>query len=602
MWIKWDDATGKYQKSTDQGGTFTDLVINNDFCGGYGKQDVVNHWIGIGPLAPANRFHVSGTSASHIGRFDIGLDLYPVVKPTTFTPVLLNQVGNVDAGTHRYYLAFYTDLGYTELTSATGDITADASHGQVQVPLQVSSDYRVIGRKLFRTTAGSSYYSNVKLVADIANNTDVSYTDNKSDASLTGTNYFLHDNSTYKGITLNGNSLFYAGSNLIFGNNAGLSIFNGTAFAGENVLIGSSSGRVLTTGSKNVLIGSSTGYNGTTLDSSVAIGHSALVNARACSGNIGIGRNAGYYTQDGSNNVIIGNNAFFGVAYNNAVSNTIIGHNAGYQSGGNTNVFIGHKAGYYETGSDKLFIDNAQRASEADGRVKALIYGVFNAATALQEFHINAVTTILHSLAWGGGAVIADSSDVSQVGHTHSTADLTDVANVPLKDAANVFTQTNTIPQVNANKIQFPAAQSASADVNCLDDYEEGDWTPVIGGSASESGQTYDIQIGKYTKIGNIVHVWADVRLTAKGTITGSVGIKGLPYQVNSAVNCMSSAVYWSGTASSYVTLAGAAQPNTYWLALYGATAAATALTALATANIGNTTRFIISASYMTAT
>ena len=51
--------------------------------------------------------------------------------------------------------------------------------------------------------------------------------------------------------------------------------------------------------------------------------------------------------------------------------------------------------------------------------------------------------------------------------------------------------------------IKFPATQVPSADANTLDDYEEGTWTPVLGGSGGTSGQTYAAQAGTYTKIGN---------------------------------------------------------------------------------------------------
>lgn len=55
---------------------------------------------------------------------------------------------------------------------------------------------------------------------------------------------------------------------------------------------------------------------------------------------------------------------------------------------------MGHQAGYYETGNNKLFIDNAARASEADARIKALIYGVFDAATANQSLRINGAVSL----------------------------------------------------------------------------------------------------------------------------------------------------------------------------------------------------------------
>jgi len=56
--------------------------------------------------------------------------------------------------------------------------------------------------------------------------------------------------------------------------------------------------------------------------------------------------------------------------------------------------------------------------------------------------------------------------------------------------------------------------------VNTLDDYEEGTWTPVFGGSGGTSGQTYTTQTGRYTKIGKLVTASFDCHLSAKGTIT----------------------------------------------------------------------------------
>ena len=62
---------------------------------------------------------------------------------------------------------------------------------------------------------------------------------------------------------------------------------------------------------------------------------------------------------------------------------------------------------------------------------------------------------------------------------------------------------TLTIP----GQIAFPATQSASANVNTLDDYEEGTWPPSFtdqSASASEN-QGYGNRIGTYTKIGKQV-------------------------------------------------------------------------------------------------
>ena len=65
-----------------------------------------------------------------------------------------------------------------------------------------------------------------------------------------------------------------------------------------------------------------------------------------------------------------------------------------------------------------------------------------------------------------------------------------------------------------------------------LDDYEEGNWTPVIGGT-SQSGQSYEGQTGRYTKIGRQVFCSAYVALSNEGSISGFLRIKGFPFGVD---------------------------------------------------------------------
>jgi len=84
-----------------------------------------------------------------------------------------------------------------------------------------------------------------------------------------------------------------------------------------------------------------------------------------------------------------------------------------------------------------------------------------------------------------------------------------------------------------SNGITFPASQSACSDVNTLDDYEEGTFTPTITGATTAGTTTYTDQIGLYTKIGRQVSVNIDVRASA-ATGTGFILIGGLPF-VNNA-------------------------------------------------------------------
>lgn len=70
-----------------------------------------------------------------------------------------------------------------------------------------------------------------------------------------------------------------------------------------------------------------------------------------------------------------------------------------------------------------------------------------------------------------------------------------------------------------------------------LDDYEEGTWTPVLGGASGTSGQTYGTQAGTYTKIGDLVCAVFETTLSNKGTITGTAQIQGLPFAISTASN-----------------------------------------------------------------
>jgi hypothetical protein len=72
--------------------------------------------------------------------------------------------------------------------------------------------------------------------------------------------------------------------------------------------------------------------------------------------------------------------------------------------------------------------------------------------------------------------------------------------------------------------ITFPATQSASTDANTLDDYEEGTWTPSIGGTAA-----YSVQNGTYTKIGRVVTLHCYFGITDIGTGSTTV-ISGAPF------------------------------------------------------------------------
>lgn len=77
---------------------------------------------------------------------------------------------------------------------------------------------------------------------------------------------------------------------------------------------------------------------------------------------------------------------------------------------------------------------------------------------------------------------------------------------------------------LTGGQIAFPAAQVPSAGANTLDDYEEGTWTPSVGGTA-----TYTTQDGTYVKIGKLVFVTVSLTINVLGTGSNAV-ISGLPF------------------------------------------------------------------------
>ncbi len=105
-------------------------------------------------------------------------------------------------------------------------------------------------------------------------------------------------------------------------------------------------------------------------------------------------------------------------------------------------------------------------------------------------------------------------------------------------------------PTTSGTGITFPATQSASSNANTLDDYEEGAWTPSIGGTA-----TYSLQQGVYTKIGRIVVLAGVLQVNSLGT--GSVNtISGLPFPAaNNLAQAPGSMTFISAIASSVVSI-----------------------------------------------
>jgi hypothetical protein len=99
---------------------------------------------------------------------------------------------------------------------------------------------------------------------------------------------------------------------------------------------------------------------------------------------------------------------------------------------------------------------------------------------------------------------------------------------------------------LTSGQLTFPATQAASADANTLDDYEEGTFTPTIqdNSDSPDEGQTYYIQVGRYIKIGKMVHFQINLSINSIGTLTTSqiARIAPLPFAAVNAANTYATA------------------------------------------------------------
>lgn len=143
-----------------------------------------------------------------------------------------------------------------------------------------------------------------------------------------------------------------------------------------------------------------------------------------------------------------------------------------------------------------------------------------------------------------------------------------------------------------AGQIKFPATQNASANVNTLDDYEEGTWTPTVGGNA-----TYNVQVGSYVKIGRVVYITAKMNINVLGTGSAST-MSGLPFTASADVGQVLPVANLL-TASANITIFGTVTANGTTITFLGKTASATSDSGINP--FANSTTMVISGSYLAA-
>ena len=148
-------------------------------------------------------------------------------------------------------------------------------------------------------------------------------------------------------------------------------------------------------------------------------------------------------------------------------------------------------------------------------------------------------------------------------------------------------------------QLKFPSPQNPSSDVNTLDDYVEGTWTPSVAGTTTAGSHTYAIRVGNYTKIGNRVFFTAIMILSAKdAAMAGSVSISGLPFTASSTANLIPINVNVSNvTLPAGAITTAVVSPSATRASVFTVAGGAPSANLLASA-VGNNSEFYVNGSY----
>lgn len=93
----------------------------------------------------------------------------------------------------------------------------------------------------------------------------------------------------------------------------------------------------------------------------------------------------------------------------------------------------------------------------------------------------------------------------------------------------NVFKEGYPVQSGNVSFAGWLGTNNPDSNVRRLDYYGEGTFTPVVYGTTSAGAGTYTVQTGRYTRIGNVVHIAIVVAWTAHSG-SGNIEIGGLPF------------------------------------------------------------------------
>lgn len=311
-----------------------------------------------------------------------------VLPPTASVTAAVGSAGAL-TGSYYYTVTFVTAGGETAPWPGTATVV-NPSAQQVNLTAIPVGGAGVTARRIYRTPATPTDPKDYRFLAEIADNSTTTYTDNTADGSLGSPVDWA---ATNRGLLTDGSVTVLSASDQSTSVGQGAFSTN-TGYA--STAVGYQALYSNTTGRRNVAMGTyalqlcTTGYQNT------AIGVHAGNGLTTASGNVFLGYAAGGVTTvPGSLNVVIGEGAFTGSGATTGSQNVALGYRSLF--GINTAdgcIGVGTFSGRYANASRQVFIDGIDRTNIAGCQNIGLIYGKYETTAIAQVLHLNAPTRI----------------------------------------------------------------------------------------------------------------------------------------------------------------------------------------------------------------
>ena len=347
----------------------------------------------------------------------------------------------------------------------------------------------------------------------------------------------------------------------------------------DNTAVGYNAADALTTGSNNTFIGAHVAGTAATNTNCTVIGRSAQVSGDGTANETVIGYTA---TGQAANTVVLGNGDVTDVYMAQDGGATVSG--AGYHADNNTvtsgNIFYAESSSLTTGTAMTLLSDGTALTSTAAGGFVEIKHTGNTGATANNLLYIknqnsssSATTCLLIDQDATAGAgltidseaqtnyclgIVTPQTTTSTVFSISDANSLTSGSIATFESNSSSNTARRLVRIINDNAatdnavglhiqqdgngasielsgagncgIKFPATVGPSSDVNTLDDYEEGTWTPTMTFGGNSVSVAYAIQSGRYTKVGRLVQIECKLELSNNGSSTGTAAIGGLPF------------------------------------------------------------------------